>query len=433
MRSGHLDPDLADRRHADEIVRAREEAGERRGKRDGAPRREAHCRADHHLLRDVYLVEPVGNALGELLAERRVLHVCVEGGHARIRFAELRDGRAVCLARRDLIAELVGRRRNGFRRNRRTRLRRWFLNLLCEVEARRRWHELFVELPECAIELVAFLERLAVPAVLALDERHALSFDCPRKDHRGLTLGAARLGVRVEDRVHVVAVDHDRVPAERAPAARVLLHIVLPHGRPALAERVDIGDPAQIVEPRRRAGVRRFPHRALGRLAVAEHHVGAVIGFDPARVERRADGRADTLAERSGRHVDERQARRRMSLEIRIDPPQLQQLGPVECARFSPRRIQHRRGVAFRQNESIAVGVVRIFRQESHLGEEKRGDEVRRRAARRRMSAARFGSRFDGIDPQPSGRVFQSRDERGTIGWHDRRFYRIRHSTSAIA
>ena len=49
-------------------------------------------------------------------------------------------------------------------------------------------------------------------------------------------------------RADVVTVDDDGVPAERAPAARELLHVVLPHRRPALAERVDVGDAAQVVE-----------------------------------------------------------------------------------------------------------------------------------------------------------------------------------------
>ena len=40
----------------------------------------------------------------------------------------------------------------------------------------------------------------------------------------------------------------DRVPAERAPAARELLEVVLPHRRAALAEAVDVGDAAQVVE-----------------------------------------------------------------------------------------------------------------------------------------------------------------------------------------
>ena len=61
-------------------------------------------------------------------------------------------------------------------------------------------------------------------------------------------------------------------------------------------------------------------------LAVAEQHVGAVVGADAARVQRDADAGAQPLAERAGRDVDERQPRRRMSFEVRVEPPQRQQV-----------------------------------------------------------------------------------------------------------
>ena len=134
------------------------------------------------------------------------------------------------------------------------------------------------------------------------------------------------------------------------------LHVVLPHRRAALAERVDVGDAAQVVEPVDRGDVGRFPDRPFGRLAVAEQHVGAVVRLDAARVERDADGGADALAERAGGDVDERQPRRRMPFEIGVDLAQLQQLGAIEGAGFGPRGVENRRGVALRQHEAIALG-----------------------------------------------------------------------------
>ena len=122
-----------------------------------------------------------------------------------------------------------------------------------------------------------------------------------------------------------------------------------------------------------RGDVGRFPDRAFGRLAVAEQHVGAVVGLDPARVERAADRGADALAERAGGDVDERQPRRRMTFEIGADLAQLQQLGAIERAGLGPRGVENRRGVPLRQHEAIAVRVVRILRIEAHLGEEQRG------------------------------------------------------------
>ena len=46
----------------------------------------------------------------------------------------------------------------------------------------------------------------------------------------------------------VVAVDHDRVPAEGAPAGGDAFHVVAELGRLALPERVDVDDRAQVVE-----------------------------------------------------------------------------------------------------------------------------------------------------------------------------------------
>ena len=115
----------------------------------------------------------------------------------------------------------------------------------------------------------------------------------------------------MEQRLDVMAVHDQRVPAERVPARGNLVHLVLELRVPALAERVDVDDAAEVVELVIEGDVRRFPHRAFRHLAVAEEHVGPVVGSDPARVERRADGRADALAERARRDVDKRQPRRR--------------------------------------------------------------------------------------------------------------------------
>ena len=154
-----------------------------------------------------------------------------------------------------------------------------------------------------------------------------------------------------------------------------------PLRRPALAEPVDVDDPAERIELVVRRGLRRLPDRAFGRLAVAEQHVGAVVGLDAARVERDADAGADALSERSGRDIDPRQPRRRMSLEIGIEAPQRQQLIARDDARLGPGGIEDRRRVSFRQHEAIVVGVLRVARVVAHLREEQRRDDVGRGAA----------------------------------------------------
>src|SRR5258706_199185 len=87
---------------------------------------------------------------------------------------------------------------------------------------------------------------MAPRAVLPSAECHTLALACPRQDHRGLPLGAPSLGQRVENRRQVVPVDDDGVPAEGAPATGELLHVVLPHGGPALTERIHVRDAAQV-------------------------------------------------------------------------------------------------------------------------------------------------------------------------------------------
>ena len=82
-------------------------------------------------------------------------------------------------------------------------------------------------------------------------------------------------------------------------------------------------------EPGLRGHFRGFPHRPFGRLAVAEDAVGPIVRSDPARVQRAADGGADALAERTGGHVHEREARGRVAFEVGPDVAHLQQFGAV--------------------------------------------------------------------------------------------------------
>src|SRR6185312_9143359 len=82
-------------------------------------------------------------------------------------------------------------------------------------------------------------DRLSVPAVLVLDLRVALALDRARDDRRrpaGRRLG---LTVRGVDCLDVVAVDLDRVPAERLEPPRVRVEIPAVHRLAALSEAVD--------------------------------------------------------------------------------------------------------------------------------------------------------------------------------------------------
>jgi hypothetical protein len=69
--------------------------------------------------------------------------------------------------------------------------------------------------PSSSIAAVGVLERLAVLAGLVLDRLDALALLRAGDDHGRLAGRLARLGVGGVDRGVVVAVDRDRVPAER--------------------------------------------------------------------------------------------------------------------------------------------------------------------------------------------------------------------------
>ena len=185
------------------------------------------------------------------------------------------------------------------------------------------------------------------------------------------------------------------------------LHVVAELCRHALSEPVDVDDPAQVIEFVIDGRVGRFPDRPFRHLAVAEEHIGAVVGTDPARVQRGADRGADALTERPGRDIDERQSRRRMPFEIRADLTKLQQLFAREQSRFRPRGIQNRRGVSLRQHEPVVVRILRILRVESHLAKEQRRDDLRRRHAGRRMAAPRFRGGADRVDAKLGREVLE--------------------------
>ena len=209
----------------------------------------------------------------------------------------------------------------------------------------------------------------------------------------------------MQQRLDVVAIDDERVPAERVPARGNLVHLVLELRVAALAERVDVDDAAEVVELVIERDVRRFPHRAFGHLAVAEEHVGPVVGSDAARVERRAHRRANALAERAGRDVDKRQPRRRMAFEVGVDLPQVEQIRARKEPRVRPGRVEDRRRMPLRQHEAVVVGILRVLRIEAHLAKEERRDHLGRGHAGRRVTGTRFGRRGDRVDPELGGDV----------------------------
>ncbi len=196
-------------------------------------------------------------------------------------------------------------------------------------------------------------------------------------------------------------------PAEGFEAVAINIDVVAERGFLALAETVGVHDGdkiIQLVNARERRG---FPNGAFGDFAVAEQNVGVVIQLVLSRGERHADADAKPLAERTGRHVGEREARRGMAFKVIAKLAELQQFRNRDETVFRPRGVKQRRGVAFREDEPVVVVIMRILRVIFHVAEEERGDDIRRRAARSRVAAARRRGRFDGVDAQLVGDSFQ--------------------------
>ena len=266
MRAAERHRRAAHRRHAHEVVRTRQECGEGRGERPPADRLQAHGGRDHLLLRDVHLEVAVGERLRELVRERRVRHLAVESDDVRPRRAECCKRVAVRLPRRDLLPDLVarklevgalrpvGRGHGGLR----------------DVDAD------VAHAAELRDRRLGVLERLAVEAVLVLDRLDALSLQRPGDHDRRLPRGRHRRGERLVDRLDVVTVDRDRVPAEGFGAAHVSVEVPADHGLAALPEAVHVEDRREVVElevrmrarapprssPRPARCLRRAPRRA---------------------------------------------------------------------------------------------------------------------------------------------------------------------------
>src|SRR5258706_4885936 len=87
--------------------------------------------------------------------------------------------------------------------------------------------------------------------------------------------------------------------------------------------------------------------------------------------------------------------------------------------------------MALREHEAIGAWMFRVFGIESHLREEERRDEIRRRAAADRMSAGSFGGRSDRIDSQARCDVLESGKESGAV--HQRRLQALGQRTDSIS
>ena len=233
------EPDSADarprdRRHADEVVGAREEGRERRGVRHPAAHLQADGGGDHLLLGDEHLEVAVRVRLAEQLGVRRVGDLAVERDDVAAHRAERGQRLAVGLARRLLLAELPGGQLAAGRPSKHVRLAGAPGARAARCRSR--------SPPSSSIAASGVLERLAVLAGLVLHRRDALALLRAGDDHRRPARRRDRLVVGGGDRLDVVAVDRDRVPAERLGAAPVGVEVPADHRLARLPEPVDVDD-----------------------------------------------------------------------------------------------------------------------------------------------------------------------------------------------
>ena len=255
--------------------------------------------------------------------------------------------------------------------------------------------------PELLDRAFGILERLAVLAGLVLDRLDALALLRAGDDHRRLAGRLARLGVGRVDRGVVVAVDRDRVPAERLGPLDVDVEVPADHRLARLPEAVDVDDRRQVVEAVEGGVLERLPHRALGHLRVtaqAPHAVGQPVEL-LAR-GRHADRDRQALAERARGHVDPRDDRDRVALELRAELAEREQL----LVRDRPGRLEHRvvqrRRVALGEDQVVVVGVVRVRVVELQVLLHQDRHQVGRRHRGRRVAGVGGRGGADRVDPQ---------------------------------
>ena len=185
-----------------------------------------------------------------------------------------------------------------------------------------------------------------MPAFFVLKERDAGPLEGLGEDDQGLGAQADR-GEHLEDFFDIVAIDFLGAPAEGLEALLVSVEVVAKGGGSLWPRRLTSTMAIEVVQlmiAGQRSGL---PHRAFRAFAIAEQNIGAVVQAIHPGAQGHADPHAQPLAERAGRYVHKRQARRRMALEVRPELAELEQVLHREKTGFSPSRVKEGCSMAF--------------------------------------------------------------------------------------
>ncbi len=240
--------------------------------------------------------------------------------------------------------------------------------------------------------------RLAVPAGDVLHEVDALALRGVRQDQGRLALDALRLLKGAHDLGHVVAVDLEHLPIERAVLVdeRIDVHDVF--HPPVDLEPVLVDDAADVVEAIVPGLHRGLPDLAFLLLAVTHQAVDAVVPLVEPRGESAPDGERQALTERAGRRLDAPELQPvRMALVRSVKLPQAHDVLDVEETGHAESDVERGSLVADRPVDAVAIGPLGLLR--IVLGdvkvERRRDVHDRQRAAR--MTRAGRGQRDEVI------------------------------------
>ena len=143
-------------------------------------------------------------------------------------------------------------------------------------------------------------------------------------------------------------VNHQRLPAKAGPPGAIGLHVVLQHGGIALTQSIDIDNGTEVIQAMIARDFNRFPYGSLDGFSITHQDVGSVVELvDIPRIEGYSNTDRQSLPERAGGHVHERQAGSRVAFEIGRQRSELEQFALGKETGFGPSGIEQGGSMAF--------------------------------------------------------------------------------------
>jgi hypothetical protein len=207
---------------------------------------------------------------------------------------------------------------------------------------------------------------------VVLHEGDAFALDGVGHNAGGPALGGLGFPQRLLNGGEIVAIDLDGVPAEGAP--------LIGHGRDShdvLHEAIEldavvIHDGNYVIDLMEGAGHGGFPDLAFLDFAVAEHDISAAGAAVEARAQSHSKGQREAFAQRAGGGLQAgNEAHVGMPLVDGAEFAQGIQLadGGVGETGFRHDGIEHGRGVALGEDETVAIGPLGVLRVDAHVVE----------------------------------------------------------------